>query len=109
MPQSAQSKALAHVLFQQGWALERAGRAFEAAEQYAGALRQDRECVDALIQLGRLRIGQGRTDESLDLLRRAAKANPRIPAAHQALGALLFELGRFDRALASFERAIAAS
>ena len=109
MPQSAQSKALAHVLFQQGWALERAGRAFEAAEQYAGALRQDRECVDALIQLGRLRIGQGRTDESLDLLRRAAKANPRIPAAHQALGALLFELGRFDQALASFERAIALS
>ncbi len=107
MPHSAQSKALAHVLVQQGWALERSGRAAQAAEHYAGALRQDRDCADALIQLGRLRIGEGRTDEALGLLRRAAKANPRIAAAHGALGALLFELRRFDRALACFERVIA--
>ncbi len=109
MPRSAQSKALAHVLFQQGWALERAGRAEEAAEQYAGALRQDRDYANALIQLGRLRIGEGRSDEALTLLRRAAKANPRIATAHQALGALHFELRRFDQALDCFERAIALS
>ena len=107
MPRSAQSQALARVLFQQGWTLERAGRTAEAAEQYAGALRQDRDCVNALIHLGRLRIGEGRADEALALLRRAAKANPRIAAAHQALGALLFELRRFDQALVCFERAIA--
>lgn len=106
MPNSAQSKSLANVLVQRGWALERAGRAFEAAEQYAGALRQDRDCLDALIQLGRLRFGQGRVEEALELLRRAAKTNPRIAATHQVLGALLFELGRFDEALTCFERAI---
>jgi tetratricopeptide (TPR) repeat protein len=107
MPQSERSKALAHVLFQQGWALERAGRAAEAAEQYARALKQDRDCVDALIQLGRLRAREGKTDEALALLKRAAKANPRVPAAHSALGRLLFELGRFDQALPSFQQAAA--
>ena len=109
MPRSSQSKALAHVLVQQGWALERAGRATEAAEQYAGALRQDRDCASALIRLGRLRIGEGRADEALALLRRAAKANPRIATAHQVLGALHFEFRRFDQALVCFERAIALS
>ena len=104
---SAQSKALANVLFRQGWALERAGRASEAAVQYTGALRQDRDCVEALIQLGRLRFGEGRAGEALELLQRAAKTNPNIAAAHLALGALLFELRQFDRALVSFERAIA--
>jgi tetratricopeptide (TPR) repeat protein len=107
MSRSAQSKALAHVLVQQGWALERAGRRAEAAGQYAVALRQDRDCVDALIRLARLRIGEGCADEALELLRRAAKAGPRIAAAHQGLGALLFELRRFEPALRSFERAIA--
>ena len=109
MPHSAQSKALADVLFQRGWALERAGRPFEAAEQYAGALRQDRDCLNALIQLGRLRIGEGRTAEALEFLRRATKANPKFAYAHQIVGAVLFELGRFDQALACFERALAIS
>ena len=109
MPHSAQSKALANVLFQQGWALESSGRAKEAAQHYAGALRQDRHCADALIRLGRLRISDGRTDEALELLRRATKANPRIAAAHDLLGALLFELRRFGEALVCFERAIALS
>ena len=109
MPRSTQSTALAYVLFHRGWALERTGCAAEAAEQYVGALRQDRHCANALIQLGRLRIGEGRTEEALALLRRAVKANPRIAAAHQVLGALLFELRRFDQALVCFERAIALS
>ncbi len=42
MAQSDRSKALAQVLFQQGMALERAGRAAEADGPYARALRQDR-------------------------------------------------------------------
>ena len=107
MPHSDRSKALAHVLAQQGRALEQAGRAAEAVEQYARALKQDRDCADALIQLGRLRMREGRTDEALDLLRRAAKANPRIAAAHSALGGLLFGTRRFDQALASFDKAVA--
>lgn len=106
MPSSNSSRALAQVLFQQGWALERAGRAAEAAEQYARALRQDRQCVDALIQLGLLRFHAGGAEEGVDLVRRATKANPRIAAAHQALGALLFAVRRFDQALASFERVL---
>ena len=104
MPHPAQSTALAQQLFQKGWALERAGRASEAAEQYGWALRQDPDCIEALIQLGRLRIGAGRAEEALALLQRATKAGPRIAAAHQTLGAVLFELRRFDEALASFEQ-----
>jgi tetratricopeptide (TPR) repeat protein len=98
---------LAQVLFQQGWALERAGRAAAAAEQYARALKQDRQCVDALIQLGLLRFHEGRAEEGVELVRRATKANPRIAAAHQALGAMLFAVRRFDQALAAFERVLA--
>lgn len=107
MASSDQSRALAQVLFRQGWALERAGRAAEAAEQYDRALRQDRQCVDALIQLGLLRFHAGRAEEGALLVRRAVKANPKIAAAHQALGAMLFAGRRFDQALASFERVLA--
>jgi tetratricopeptide (TPR) repeat protein len=107
MPRSPQSKALASVLFQQGWALERAGRLAEAAGRYAAALKQDRDFPNALIQLARLRLREGRSEEALELMRRAAKANPGIAAAHQGLGALLYELGRFEAALASFGRAVA--
>ena len=107
MPNLDRSRALAQVLFQQGWALERGGREAEAAEHYVRALRQDRDCVDALIQLGLLRFHAGRAEEGVELVRRATKANPRIAAAHKALGAMLFAAQRFDRALASFERVLA--
>ncbi|HEY4265873.1 MAG TPA: tetratricopeptide repeat protein [Micropepsaceae bacterium] len=81
---------------------------FDAAEERACDLLDANPAhAEANHLLGAIRFQQGRIEESLAFLKRAA-ASPRATAElHNNLGAVLSKLGRKDEAVAAFERALA--
>jgi predicted O-linked N-acetylglucosamine transferase (SPINDLY family) len=94
--------------FERAFALHREGRLTDAEVAYrallaAGLPEQPR--VQGL--LGALCLQTGRPDEAIDLLRRAAAAEPRGATAHANLGLALLERGEHAQALACCERALA--
>jgi predicted O-linked N-acetylglucosamine transferase (SPINDLY family) len=82
------------------------GRPDLAEAPCAQVLRRRPNDPDALHLLGTIRGQQGRLAEAVELLTRAANADPRRAEAHRLLGLALFGLGRHDEALASFARAV---
>ena len=90
-----------------GVASEELGRPEAAAEHYERALATDPRYPEALNRLAALRFGQQRYEEALDLYRALAGIDPDNANVHADMGAALYQAGRADEALRSFNRALA--
>jgi Flp pilus assembly protein TadD len=84
---------------------ERLGERDAARRQYETALRLAPWFVPAAVNLADLARAEGRTDESVAILRRSVAAVPDAAAAHYALGLALVRAGDRAGARASLERA----
>jgi len=92
---------------QEAQALHRQGRLAEAERIYSAIVACMPDHFDALHLLGVLRQEQSRPAEALSLIAAALRLNARSAEAHANYGIVLDDLGRYDEALASFERALA--
>lgn len=90
-----------------GLALAALGRIDEAATHYERALALKADYVEALSNLGNLRLMQGRGAEALGLHKRALAHNPDYAEGQMNLGNALRELGKPSEAVTRYERAIA--
>jgi len=98
----------AELRFRQAAALHQNGRLTEAEALYRSALRVDPKHFDALHLLGVLCLQTGRTQQGVDLVAEAIAINRKAPAAaHSNLANGLKDLERYEKALASYDRAIA--
>lgn len=88
-----------------GVALEGLDRLEEAALHYQRALEIRPGFVDALTNLGLVRLRQGQEAEAMAAFQQVLAADPDIPEAQNALGVLLHRRGRVEEAVACFERA----
>jgi tetratricopeptide (TPR) repeat protein len=95
-------------LFQQALALHQTGRFAEAERLYRAVLRQDRDHLEALYNLGLLRLLGSECEEAAKLLRKALYRRPNFAEAHNALAVALRTLGRSDEAIAQFAKALTA-
>ena len=64
------------------------------------------EKVEQLSSQGVSLVNQGKLDEGIDCLRRAASLSPGIASIHHNLGAALGKRGRLEEAIASLEEAV---
>jgi protein O-GlcNAc transferase len=87
--------------------LHQRGQLPAAGELYLQALRQKRDCFEALCRLGVLRIQQGRYDDAFQHLGEALQVKPDSIEALSNFGVLLHMRNRHQEALASFDRALA--
>jgi superkiller protein 3 len=78
----------------------------EAAASYEEALRLDPDHLDARVNLGIVRAGQGKFDEAIGHWVRALQLRPDCALAHNNLGVALTEQGKLEEARASLERAL---
>ena len=90
-----------------GLALAALGRIDEAAAHYERALAFKADYVEALSNLGNLRLMQGRGEEAVGLHKRALAHNPDHAEGQMNLGNALRELGKPGEAVTRYERAIA--
>lgn len=90
-----------------GLALAALGRVDEAATHYERALALKADYVEALSNLGNLRLMQGRAEEAIGLHKRALAHNPDYAEGQMNLGNALREQGKPSEAVARYERAIA--
>jgi tetratricopeptide (TPR) repeat protein len=85
---------------------QQAGRLAQAEGMYREVLAQDPHNVDALHLLGMTAHQLGRHDAAVELIERAIRLNPAIPAFHNNLGTILQAEGRLAEAVRVFERAL---
>jgi tetratricopeptide (TPR) repeat protein len=83
------------------------GQLDQAARLCELALQEQPGRIDALKILSGVRFMEGRLDDALETLRRAALASPDDPQIQANLGSILTRLARHDEAIASYQRAIA--
>jgi len=94
-------------LYGQAMTLHQRGRLTEAEALYRRLLAREPQAFAALHMLGVLSAQQGRTAEALDLIGRAVAINPRDSNAWVNYGNVLNLSGRFEEAVASYDRALA--
>jgi protein O-GlcNAc transferase len=87
--------------------LRRAGKLTEAAELYAGILKNDPRHFEALHALGLVHYQSGRIEEAERLIGEAIRINPKSPDAHYNRASLLLRMNRTEEALACFDSALA--
>jgi protein O-GlcNAc transferase len=87
--------------------LRRAGRLAEAAQLYAGILKDNPRHFEALHALGILHYQSGRLEEAERLIGEAILINPQAAEALYNRASLLLRMNRLDEALHCFDRAIA--
>jgi len=90
-----------------GLALAALGQIDEAAAHYERALALKADYVEALSNLGNLRLMQGRGEEAIGLHKRALAHNPDYAEGQMNLGNALREQGKPGEAVTRYERAIA--
>jgi predicted O-linked N-acetylglucosamine transferase (SPINDLY family) len=88
-----------------GFAAQQAGKLAEAADYYRRVLDRDPRHFDALQLLGLVRIHQGRRDDGILLLQRAATLQPQDAAVQNNLGNALRDAGRLTDALVALNAA----
>ncbi len=69
-------------------------------------LRRDRGNVLAMTVLGQIALGEGAYDEAATMLLDAAKLAPRDPRPHVILGEVRTFQGRYDEAIAEFDKVL---
>jgi tetratricopeptide (TPR) repeat protein len=84
-----------------------AGQLEQAATYCQLALQDEPERADALKILSGIRFMEGRLDEALATLSRAAALDPDDPKVHANLGSILTRLNRPADAVAAYQRALA--
>ncbi|HXE27508.1 MAG TPA: tetratricopeptide repeat protein [Stellaceae bacterium] len=90
-----------------GLALVALGQIGEASVHYERALALKADYVEALSNLGNLRLMQGRAEDAIGLHKRALAHNPDYADGQMNLGNALREQGKLDEAVTRYERAIA--
>lgn len=92
---------------QEAVALHNQGQLLLAQRIYEEILRMEPRHFDALHLLGVIAAASRDPSRAVDLIGRAIELNPGSPMAHNNRGAALLDLGLWEAALLSFERAIA--
>jgi tetratricopeptide (TPR) repeat protein len=92
-----------------GFALHKAERLDEAAEQYGVALRLNPKEKEVHFHLGQLLFTQSHLNEARSELEEALRSQPRNGEYHSQYGCVLERLGRKDEAAAQFEAATQAA
>ncbi|HEY1503685.1 MAG TPA: tetratricopeptide repeat protein [Stellaceae bacterium] len=90
-----------------GLALAALGRIDEATAHYERALTLKADYVEALSNLGNLRLMQGRAEDAIGLHKRALAHNPDYAEGQMNLGNALREQGKAGEAITRYERALA--
>lgn len=93
--------------FAEAQALHEAGRLAEAERLYLAILAADSRHAGARLNLGILRLQQGRHEEAVALTRKVVEEAPDCAEAHSNLGAALHLASRHAEAEAAFEAALA--
>ena len=106
-PQTSPASATLQAKFQQGLALHQQGRFAEAERAYKEILWQEPRHFGALHLLGVVALQTHRTQRSVELIVKAIEIDPNIAAAHGNLGSALSALKHPQKALASYDKAIA--
>ena len=91
----------------QGKALHRQGKLADAEYCYGEVLQQQPDHFDALHLLGVIARQTRRTEQGVELIKKAIGLNPKVAEAHNNLGTALKDLRRHAEALASYDKAIA--
>ena len=94
-------------LYDQAIERHQSGDLVRAEYLYLEILKSDPRHFAACHMLGILRAQQGRSAEALTLIETAINANPRSADARTNLGNVLIALGRYQEALASFDKSLA--
>jgi tetratricopeptide (TPR) repeat protein len=92
-----------------GIALAATGELDEAERVLEALTRGDGTSVDALYNLGRIRLDRGRVEQALGCFDAAVAADPENHPCHFMRGSCLEVLGRLEDAQEAYERAIATS
>jgi protein O-GlcNAc transferase len=93
--------------FRQGLALHRQGDLAAGERIYEEILDQQPQHFDAQHMLGVIALQTRRTEQGIELIRKAIGLNEKVAAAHNNLGKALLDLKRPEEALASFDNAVA--
>ena len=93
--------------FARAAALHRERKLGEAEHIYQAILQLDDKHVDTLHNLGSIRTQQGRVDEALRLLGRAAELDPQSPTIRNDLGRALAMARRLPEAVEQYDKALA--
>ncbi len=99
--------SLADAKLEHARAYHEMGRLQEAEQLYQAVLADQPSNFDALLQLGVLRLQQGRCEQSLDLTHKALALDIKLTEAHSNLATALHVMGRHEEAIASYENALA--
>lgn len=89
-----------------GIALDEAGHADLAAATYQRALELEPDHAETLASSAKLLLQRGQLQAAEGRLRDALRGRPRLPAAHNNLGAVLAAMGRIATAADCFKRAV---
>ncbi|MGE5214052.1 MAG: tetratricopeptide repeat protein [Nitrospirota bacterium] len=98
------TSARAHVNY--GTELQEAGRADEAAKEFAEAIRLNPDSAKAHVNLGSLLTAKGELGEAQSQFEQALRIEPNNAEYHSGYAYLLDQLGRNDQAAAESETAI---
>ena len=98
------TSARAHVNY--GTELQEAGRAAEAAKEFAEAIRLSPGSAKAHVNLGSLLTSKGELDEAQSHFEKALRIEPSNAEYHSGYAYLLDQLGRNDQAAAQCETAV---
>lgn len=90
---------------QAAWTLFELGRLADVDRLMNALLEHHADDLDVLLAQGAMLQQRGRAEQALAYHQRAAGGFPDSPAAHDALGECLLELGRRDAGMASLQRA----
>jgi tetratricopeptide (TPR) repeat protein len=90
-----------------GFELYQQGRNQEAEAIFDGLIALNGPMYQGYAGKGALALAEQRLEEALEWLSQAAERNTDDPAVHANLGETLLRLGRFPKAAAEFEKALA--
>jgi predicted TPR repeat methyltransferase len=105
-PCSSQAKCNTTEVFSEAFRHHQAGRLNKAERFYKKIINVNPNHADALLLLGLITQGRGKTDEAVSLFQRAVHSNPHHPTYYLHFGVALLTQKRPEEALACFQKAV---